>query len=283
MIVDHQYLEVVSDIINTGTWQRDRTSVGKSLQTFGKQIMFDTQDEYAPFIQCRTFAPRLSFWEWQWMMNGRTDNQWLEERDVHIWKPNTRREFLDARGLDHLPEGELGKAYGKQFRDFGGVDQLERVFNQIKTNPTSRRHIVSIWNVPELDQAALEPCAFLYEFMVEGDTLHIHQHMRSADIVFGVPYNMSFAYYWLKSFAQALGYKTGMYWLTMTNAHIYENQYKIAVSMLSGFDDTKLKTPMADITADVTSLDDILNLDWSDIDVQRWERGPKIGNASMAV
>lgn len=280
--VDYQYLDVVSDIINTGTWQRDRTSVGKSLQTFGKQILFDTKDKYAPFIQCRKYGPRLSFWEWQWMMRGLTDSQWLEDRNVYFWSDNTTREFLDGRGLYHLPEKELGPAYGKQFRDFGGVDQVQKVFDQIKNNPTSRRHIVSIWNVPELDDAALEPCAFLYEFMVEGDTLHLHQHMRSADVVFGVPYNMGFSYFWLKSFADALGYKTGKYWLTMNNAHIYENQYKIAVTMLTGYNDEGLALPSAEITTDVSTLDDILDLDWSDIDVQDWVRGPTIGNAEMA-
>lgn len=286
MKVDYQYLNVIQDILNHGTWQSDRTSVGKSLQSFGQSIMFDTMDKYAPFIQCRTFAPRLSFWEWQWMMNGKTDSKWLEDKKIYIWQPNTTREFLDNRGLNHLPEGELGPAYGKQFRDFGGVDQVQKVFDQIKSNPQSRRHIISIWNVPELDQAALEPCAYLYEFMVEGKTLHIHQHMRSADIVFGVPYNMSFAYYMLKSFADALGYKTGKYWLTMNNAHIYENQYDIAQEMLSHWkeiDGSLKEIPKVEITQDISSLEDILNLDWSDVEVSDWERGPKIGQAKMAV
>jgi len=282
MVIEQEYLAVVSNILEHGHWQADRTSVGQSLQLFGQNIKFDTQGRYAPLIQCRTFAPRISFYEWKWMINGMTDSKWLEERKIYIWKGNTTREFLDARGLNHLPEGEIGPAYGKQFRDFSGVDQLQKIFDQIKNDPLSRRHVISLWNVPDLPKAALEPCAYIYEFMVDQTKLHIHQHMRSADIIFGVPYDLSFAYFMLKSFADALGYETGFVWVSMTNAHIYKNQYDIAQEIVSA-DYSSYTLPEISLKKQVKTLDDICNLEWEDIEIKNWTRGPKIGNATMAI
>lgn len=283
---DDDYLSIINGIMMAGTEQEDRTDVGLSKQVFGESLQFNTMNMFAPFIQCRTFSPRIAFYEWKWMMNGWTDSKYLTEKGITIWEGNTSREFLDSRTLPDLPVGDVGKSYGYQFRNFGGVDQIEQVFNSLKNDPTSRRHVVSIWNPAELDDAPLAPCAFLYEFMVEGNKLHLHQHMRSADMVFGVPYNMAFSTFWLFSFARALGYEAGTYWWTGTNCHVYKNQYEIAETMIAGNylknRIESLVTPTMSFRKELTSLDDILTLEWEDVIIENWKRGPKIGDAKMA-
>lgn len=289
MLIEEVYLPIVKNVLEQGTRQKDRTSIGESKQTFAQNIIFDTEGRYAPLMQVRTFGPKTSFLEWIWMMSGNTDSIWLEERGVAIWHDNTTREFLDNRGLQHLPVGSIGKSYSKQFRDFGGIDQIRQVFDSLKNNPTSRRHIVSIWNPSEMDEAPLPPCAFLYEFMVEGDVLHIHQHMRSADLILGVPYNLSFAYYFLSSFAQALGMTTGKIWTSMTNCHIYKNHIPLAEKMLETYGDLKpsMTEPSIEYPSEVIpygngDLMDILTLEWPDIKVHNFRRGASYGDTTMA-
>lgn len=283
-VIDYVYCNLLEKILREGTTQKDRTSVGSSTQLFGQTLSFDTQDKYAPFLQCRTFGPKTSFLEWKWMMSGNTDSSWLEERGVNIWKGNTTREFLDSRGLLHLPEKDIGKSYGYQFRNFGGVDQIEKVFKSLKDNPTSRRHVISIWNVGELDEGALEPCSHLYEFMFDSGTLHLYQHMRSADVLYGAGYNLSFGTYMLFAFARALGYKAGKIMLSMTNAHIYENQLDIVDEMLVNFKiNIKGKRVPKLTVSELDGLDGLMSLEYDDVRLWNWERGPVIGNAQMAV
>lgn len=290
-MIDYKHLMLIDDIDLTGNWIPDRTSVGESKQLFGANLQHVFSDcgngfYSVPFIQWRTFAPRIAFHEWKWMMNGMTDSKWLEDRKINIWKGNTSREFLDARGLQNLPEGDIGKAYGYQFRNFGEVDQIEKVFNSLRDNPFSRRHVVSLWNVPELEEGALEPCAFLYTFMVDVDekgdkVLHLHMNMRSCDVIFGKPYNWAFASFWLLSFAKALGYKPGVLYDTMTNAHFYKNQQPIVdylnedegsvLGYLHSCDNPKIR-----INKDLNTLDSVLELEYSDIEIEGWTQGPKL-------
>lgn len=281
--VDEAYLGVLERVWQGGYDQEDRTSVGCSRQIFGEALKFKTYGRYVPFPQCRTFGPKTSFLEWKWMMKGCTDSTWLEDRGVNIWTGNTTREFLDGRGLQHLPVGDVGKSYGYQLRNFGGVDQLEKVFNSLKHGPEGRRHIISLWNPAELAEAPLEPCAFLYSFVCINGVLNLHQHMRSADVVYGVPYNMAFSSYWLHTFAKALGLVAGEYWLTIDNAHIYKNQFDIACEMLQSKGFEYKNTPELVINKDLNSLDDILSLEYDDLTIKNFTKGPKIGSAEMAV
>jgi len=285
--IDNIYLQVLADVYYSGTNTDDRTSVGSSRQLFGADIMFDTHGERAPFIQSRTFSPRIAFEEWKWMMSGSTDSKILEEKNINIWKGNTSREFLDSRGLSYLPEGDIGLSYGYQFRKFGGVvDQVKETLYNLKTDPNSRRHVISIWNPTDIDDAPLAPCAFLYEFSVIDGKLNIHQHMRSADVLFGVPYNLAFSTYWLYTFAEILGMETGKIWLTMTNAHIYENQLSTVKEMLDNvhvqrtIPTIKLSENASEMLVDV---DDIQQLEPSDFLIDGFVKGPKIGNATMAI
>jgi thymidylate synthase len=113
------------------------------------------------------------------MMSGSTDVTELQSKNIHIWDGNSTREFLDARGLYNVPTNQIGKAYGYQYRNFGGVtDQVQNVFNSLRDNPTSRRHVVSIWNPNELHEMALEPCAYSYTFVYINGTLNLDMQMR---------------------------------------------------------------------------------------------------------
>ena len=177
--IDKNYLNLLQSVHNNGTWVQDRTSVGMSKQLFGQSLVLPTYGLHAPFIQCRTFAPRIAFHELLWMLRGSTDVTELQNKDIHIWDGNSTRKFLDSRGLTNVPENDIGKAYGYQYRNFGGVtDQVQNVFNSLRDNPTSRRHVISIWNPNELHEMALEPCAWSYTFVYIDGTLNLDMTMR---------------------------------------------------------------------------------------------------------
>lgn len=282
--VDFAYQNLLREILDSGIYQQDRTSIGKSKQLFGRTIMFSTHNKYAPLLQCRTMSPRIAFEEFRWMMSGSTDVTELQKKNIHIWDGNSTREFLDSRGLTNVPENNIGKAYGYQYRNFGGqTDQVQNVFNSLKNNPTSRRHVISIWNPNELNEMALEPCFHLYEFMYQDGTLHLYVHGRSSDVVFGLPYNLAFSYFWLKTFADALGYKTGDILMTLTNAHIYDNQIELA-EMIVDEDVSEKRCPTVTINKELNCLEDILSLDWNDVQINNWDKGPVlISGLEMAV
>jgi thymidylate synthase len=178
------------------------------------------------------------------------------------------------------PENNIGKAYGYQYRSFGGkTDQIAELFNGLKNNPTSRRHVVSIWNPNDKDEMALEPCFWGYTFVYINGVLHLDVQSRSSDVVFGLPYNLAFAYFWLLTFSTALGYKSGTINISMSNAHFYENQTPIvgkltSVDVANGL--SKLTTPYCTINKEISSLEDVLSLEWSDISVNDWVRGEKL-------
>jgi thymidylate synthase len=275
--IDVQYINNLLAINTYGEWQHDRTSVGQSKQLFGTHLRFNTDNQYAPFIQHRTFAPRIAFEEWQWFMSGSTDVSILQSKNIHIWDDNSTREFLDSQGLYTTPTNTIGKAYGYQFRSFGGAaDQVEQLFNQLKKNPTSRRHVVSIWNPNDTSEMALTPCAHLYEFMFNNGTLNLMVNMRSSDYVFGIPYNLGTAFFWLFTFSRALGYEMGEILINSTNAHFYKNQLPLAEAIWQSFCGYEFDIPTVELTKDISSLDDILNLKFTDFEIQNWVRGGKL-------
>lgn len=274
MTVDDNYLTALRDIDTFGEWQGDRTSVGSSKQLFGTTISHQC-DISAPFIQCRSFAPRISFYEFIWMLSGNTDVTYLQDRNIHIWDGNSTREYLDSVNLQSIPENSIGLAYGHQFRHSNGIDQVQNVIDSLRNNPTSRRHVISLWNVDELDQMALVPCCHLYEFSSINGTLNLYQHMRSQDMVFGVPYNLSFGYFMLYFMAKLTGHKVGELMLTGTNSHYYQNQQPLVDALVA--DNTMYELePQCFTDKPINELEDVLNLEWEDMIVQNWVKGPVI-------
>lgn len=283
--LNKQYLDLLLRIQALGSKENDRTNVGESIQLFDQYLKFNTEGKYAPILQCRTLGTKLAFLEFIWMMNGNTDSKWLEDQGVGIWKGNTTRQFLDSRGLHDLPEGSIGKSYGYQFRNFGGVDQLKKVYNSLlqhKDNP-SRRHVISIYNVGELDQAPLEPCCFLYEFSVIGDKLHLYQHMRSTDVLFGSCYNLMFGAYLHKFMSEIVNIPTGYHTLHMTNAHIYTNQLGIIDKMIASEYGNDYTKPYIKLNKKLNNLEDFLNIEYGDFSVEDFTKGKCYGKVPMAV
>ena len=237
MIIFHeelQYLNLINNILENGQDCDDRTGVGiRSL--FGTQMKFDLSKGF-PLLTTKKMFTRGITEELLWFLRGETDAKILQEKKVRIWDGNSTREFLDNRGLTHLEEGDIGAAYGFQFRHFGakyenchadytgrGFDQVEYVLDQIRNHPTSRRIVLSLWNPPDLNNAVLPPCHMVYQFRVYGDKLSCSMYQRSGDIGLGVPFNIASASLMTYLFAHLTGLKPGMLVHTIADAHIYNN------------------------------------------------------------
>ena len=209
------------------------------------------------------------------MMSGSTDVTYLQKRNIHIWDANSTREYLDSQDLEHVEENNIGLAYGYQFRLSKGIDQVRNVIDSLRNNPTSRRHIISLWNVEELEEMALVPCCHLYEFSSIDGTLNLYQHMRSQDMVFGVPYNLSFGYFMLYFMAKLTGHKMGELMLTGTNSHFYKNQQPLVDALVA--DNTAYDSiPQCYTNKRINELEDVLALEWDDMIVEDWVKGPVI-------
>jgi len=234
------YLKLLGDILIQGEDRPDRTGVGtKSI--FGSQLRFRIS-EHIPILTTKTMAWKACIKELLWFLRGDTDAKLLQAEGVHIWDGNTSREFLDARGLNHLPEGDIGAGYGFQWRHFGGdytncesnntetadgnkgVDQITEIIESIKKDPYGRRHILSAWNPTALDKMALPPCHIMCQFYVGGEgTLSCHMYQRSVDCFLGLPFNiMSYA-----TLTYLIALKTGLrpkeLIISTGDTHIYQN------------------------------------------------------------
>jgi len=266
------YLDLMSDILAIETEYPDRTGVGCK-KVFGASLMFDLRESF-PRTNVRKTPLRFAFEEWMFFMRGQTDTALLESKGINIWKGNTSREFLDERGMTGYHEGEMGKAYGWQFRNFGshhngeGVDQLTELYDNLRDNPFSRRHYVTFWNPAMDDHMALLPCFHSHQFHCEktdkGVTLHLKVFSRSSDVLFGLPFNyMQYGFY-LQVMAQAFGYTAGVLLVSMTDSHVYSNQYEYAQETVEREIHPQQKRRVL-FHKELNSLDDILSMQWEDV------------------
>lgn len=193
------YLDLMEKVWTEGEIRTDRTGVG-TRSLFGEHLRIDLADGF-PLLTTKKVHFRSIAIELMWFLNGRTDNQWLNDRGVTIWDEWATPEQCARFGRR---AGNLGPVYGHQWRDFGGVDgdemrfqrdgvdQIKRVLTDLQANPMSRRHIVTAWNPTEADQVALPPCHTLFQFYVHTDgRLDCHMYQRSADLFLGVPFNIA--------------------------------------------------------------------------------------------
>src|SRR5215468_1092532 len=211
---DIAYLGLLQDILGTGT-----------RGVFGRQLRFDLSAGF-PLLTTKKVHLKSIILELLWFLRGDSNVRWLQEQGVTIWD-----EWADENG-------ELGPVYGKQWRswetkDGRVIDQIANVVQSIKTNPNSRRHIVSAWNPAEVDQMALPPCHCLFQFFVADGKLSCQLYQRSADIFLGVPFNIASYALLTQMVAQVTGLKPGEFVHTFGDAHLYMNHLEQAREQLS--------------------------------------------------
>jgi len=209
-----QYLDLLTHVLEKGTRKEDRTGTG-TISTFGYQMRFDLKDGF-PLMTTKKLHLKSIIHELLWFLDGNTNTKYLNEHGVKIWN-----EWADENG-------ELGPIYGYQWRSWpasGGkqIDQVSGIIDSIRRNPDSRRHIVSAWNVGELENMALPPCHILFQFYVADGKLSCQLYQRSADIFLGVPFNIASYSFLLMMMAQATGLEPGEFIHTLGDAHIYLN------------------------------------------------------------
>jgi thymidylate synthase len=209
-----QYHDLLTRILDDGVEKSDRTGTG-TLSVFGHQMRFDLAAGF-PVVTTKKVHLRSVIAELLWFLRGSTNVNWLQERGVTIWD-----EWADVNG-------ELGPIYGYQWRswptpDGEHVDQIARVVESIRTNPDSRRHIVSAWNVADVDDMALPPCHTLFQFYVADGRLSCQLYQRSADVFLGVPFNVASYALLTHMVAQVTGLEPGDFVHTLGDAHLYTN------------------------------------------------------------
>jgi len=213
------YLDLVRDILDHGTPKSDRTGTG-TLSVFGRQLRFDLGAGF-PLLTTKKLHLRSILYELLWFLRGETNVRWLQENNVTIWN-----EWADA-------EGELGPIYGYQWRSWPApdgrhIDQITNVIADIKRNPDSRRHIVSAWNVADIDRMALAPCHALFQFYVADGKLSCQLYQRSADVFLGVPFNIASYALLTMMVAQVTGLRAGDFVHTFGDVHLYSNHIEQA-------------------------------------------------------
>lgn len=219
-----QYLDLLDHVMTHGVRKSDRTGTG-TLSVFGYQMRFDMAEGF-PMVTTKKLHLRSIIHELLWFLKGDTNIKYLNDHGVTIWD-----EWADENG-------DLGHIYGYQWRSWPGsngktFDQISMVLKSLREKPDSRRHIVSAWNVPEIDEMALPPCHVMFQFYIADGKLSCQLYQRSADIFLGVPFNISSYALLLSMMAQVLELKTGDFIHTFGDAHIYLNhidQVKLQLS-----------------------------------------------------
>lgn len=244
---EYEYLNAMKKIQTTGESRMDRTGTG-TISLFGDIKMEFDISERIPIITTKKVNYEHIIRELLFFISGKTDTKILEEHHIKIWKENTSRSFLDARGLNDYEVGDAGPFYSFQWRHWGaeykgcdvdysgeGIDQLSQVIRSIQEDPLSRRHILSAWNVSDLDKMALVPCHVLVQFNVSGDRRHLDcmLYQRSADFFLGVPYNITSYSILTYMIAHITGLKPRKFIHVCGDAHIYNNHTSQVAKQLS--------------------------------------------------
>lgn len=220
----HQYHQLMQHVLAQGVQKSDRTGTG-TLSVFGYQMRFNLADGF-PMVTTKKLHLKSIIYELLWFLNGSTNNDWLKERGVSIWN-----EWA-------APDGELGPIYGYQWRSWPApsgqhIDQISEVVNSIKTNPDSRRLIVSAWNVADIPRMALAPCHAFFQFYVADGKLSCQLYQRSADIFLGVPFNIASYALLTHMVAQQCDLEPGEFIWTGGDCHLYSNHLEQVELQLS--------------------------------------------------
>ncbi len=256
-----QYLDLLRHVLDHGAPKGDRTGTG-TLSVFGHQMRFDLQDGF-PVVTTKKLHLKSIIYELLWFLRGDTNTAYLNEHGVTIWN-----DWADE-------QGNLGPIYGYQWRSWPApdgqpIDQLQRVVDEIRSNPTSRRLIVSAWNVADLGEMALAPCHLLFQFYVSGGRLSCQLYQRSADLFLGVPFNIASYALLTVMVAQVTGLATGEFIHTFGDAHIYNNHID-QVQLQLGRDPRSL--PTMHLNPEIKSLSQFT---YEDLTLEGYDPHPRI-------
>lgn len=261
------YLDLMRSVLENGTDKQDRTGTG-TRSVFGYQMRFHLQDGF-PLLTTKKLHLKSIIYELLWFLRGDTNIKYLKDNGVSIWD-----EWADENG-------NLGRVYGAQWRSWQGadgkvVDQISDLIHQIKTNPDSRRLIVSAWNVAEIDKMALPPCHCLFQFYVADGRLSCQLYQRSADIFLGVPFNIASYALLTMMIAQVCGLTAGDFVHTLGDAHLYSNHFEQAKLQLQR---TPKTLPEMVINPQVKN---IFDFQYTDFELKNYHPDPHI-KAAVAV
>ena len=266
-----QYLDLLALVSNEGIMRDDRTKTG-TRSIFGHQMRFDLSEGF-PVLTTKKLHLKSIIHELLWFLKGETNISYLKEHGVSIWD-----EWADENG-------DLGPVYGSQWRSWPAptkddpnrtIDQIEQLVTSLKTNPNSRRHIVSAWNPAEVDDMALPPCHCLFQFYVADGKLSCQLYQRSADIFLGVPFNIASYALLTMMLAQVTGLKPGDFVHTLGDAHLYLNHLEQTELQLSR---TPKSLPTMKINPDVR---DLFAFVYEDFELIEYDAEPTI-KAPIAV
>ncbi len=261
------YLNLLRRILDEGTDKDDRTGTG-TRSVFGHQMRFALADGF-PLVTTKKIHVRSVVYELLWFLRGDTNIRYLQDNGVKIW---------DAWADD---DGELGPVYGHQWRSWpdgrgGTIDQIARVIESIRTNPDSRRHMVTAWNPADVDDMALPPCHCLFQFHVADGKLSCQLYQRSADAFLGVPFNIASYALLTHMVARVTGLAVGDFVHSFGDVHLYSNHFEQAREQIS-------RTPRALPTLSLGgSTDDIFAIGYDDIVIENYDPHPHI-RAAVAV
>lgn len=256
-----QYLDLLQFLLENGVHKADRTGTG-TISVFGYQMRFDLQQGF-PLLTTKKLHFKSIAYELLWFLRGESNVQYLRDHGVTIWD-----EWANE-------QGELGPVYGVQWRSWHGadgqvIDQISQVIEQIKTNPNSRRLIVSAWNVAELNKMALHPCHVLFQFYVVNGRLSCQLYQRSADVFLGVPFNIASYALLTMMIAQVTGLQPGEFIHTLGDTHLYLNHIEQARLQLTR---SPYPLPTLKINPDVQS---IFDFDYEDFQLMNYQYHPSI-------
>ena len=284
--LDKQYQELLFHILSTGVTKSDRTGTGTKSK-FGFQIKHYMSDGF-PLLTTKKMAVKTMMTELKWFLKGDTNIKYLVDNGCNIWNGDAYKEYNRAKG--HLIEledytevefinmiktddgfanswGELGPIYGKQWRDWGGKDQIKELIKNIKENPDSRRLIVSAWNVSELDKVVLPPCHYGFQCYVADGKLSLMWNQRSVDTFLGLPFNIASYGTLLLLLCEETGLEAGELIGNLGDTHLYLNHLEQAKE--------QLERDSFDLPTIKLSNVDILNGEW-DYEIEGYETHPSI-------
>lgn len=280
------YLEMCQYVLDNGEKKSDRTGTG-TISTFGYQLRFDLSEGFPLLTTKKVYFPAVAK-ELLWFISGSTNIRPLVLNNVRIWNEwpyeiykkhedyqgESLQEFVAKIKEDELfalKHGDLGPVYGKQWRDFNGVDQLQKVIDSIKNNPNSRRHIISAWNPSEVDDMALPPCHAFMQFYVSDDKkLSLQLYQRSADVFLGVPFNIASYALLLHLVADVCKLEPGEFVHSFGDVHIYNDHLEQVETQLAR---ECYKLPKLNLK---NSYDNIEDYRYEDIEILDYESHPTI-------